>query len=116
MWPVLLLFVTLVWSAACPLASRDDLLPCVTSLLDGDHDESITSAELTAFLAAPPACVPAAWNTTGSSFLTAANIMALCDVDLDGNLTVADWAHNDSCFRSRARQTSLCRMCAHCGA
>ncbi len=149
MFLFVVLLVGLAWaggppvsSKPCPPASRDMLLTCLSTVLDTDHDDVITTAELDTFLAAQPTltrdagaqrpltaslkgietplrgvstiiCLPAGWT---DSFLTSSAIMTLCDVDLSGNLTLDDWNSPSSCISTRSRQTALCNMCRHCGA
>lgn len=97
-------------SFICPLLFRDDLLPCVTQM-DLNQDDVVTEAEIDTFYAAHSACLT-------SDFLnavTGAQTIAQCDIDLDGNLTLADWNAPTGCFQQRSRQMILCQACNKCG-
>jgi len=93
----------------CPLALRDDLLPCVEQM-DGDQDGTITEAELDAFYAAHSSCLPSSFVAS----VTGADTITQCDMDSSGNLTIADWNHANGCFQKRSRQMILCQACNKC--
>lgn len=94
----------------CPLDTRNQLLPCVEAM-DGNADGNITATEIDTFMLGHSGCIPAAVR----GVLTGANIMTLCDVDLDGYLTLADWNAANGCIQARSRQMALCRACERCG-
>lgn len=94
----------------CPVGSRNQLLNCVGAM-DGLDDGVITVSEIDTFMAAHTDCIPAAVR----DYLTGANIVAACDTDSSGNLTIDDWDAPTGCFQLRSRQLSLCRMCDRCG-
>jgi len=93
----------------CPLALRDDLLPCVEQM-DGDHDGTITETELDAFYAAHSSCLPSSFLSS----VTGADTITICDRDGSGNLTLADWNDAGGCFQKRSRQMVLCQACNKC--
>lgn len=110
-------FPVTVWSGfsmlpgrTCPLATRDQLLACV-SQMDANADDSITPEEIDAFTTAHAECIPTAVRT----ILTGANVITLCDTNADGNLTAADWSAPTGCIKARSRQMALCRACEKCG-
>jgi hypothetical protein len=94
----------------CPLALRDDLLPCVEQM-DGDHDGTIVESEIDAFYAAHSSCLSSSFLST----VTGATTISQCDMDGSGNLTIADWNHASGCFQKRSRQMVLCQACQKCG-
>jgi len=95
----------------CPLALRDDLLPCVTQM-DADSDGAITVSEIDAFYAANTDCLTNSFLTQ----VTGAQTITMCDTDADGNLTMTDWNSPNGCFQKRSRQNILCQACNKCGA
>ena len=103
-------FPTTIPGRNCPKYARDDLLPCVAQM-DLDLDESITETELDTFFSAHASCIPTAVRAT----LTGAAIIAQCDTNADGNLTIADWNAPTGCIHLRSRQMALCRACDKCG-
>lgn len=115
---VSLFFLALVWGGlpppipgrTCPLPSRNELLTCINQM-DLDLDGSITPEELDTFATNHASCIPTAVRAT----LTGAAIIAQCDTNADGNLTMTDWTAPTACFTLRSRQMSLCRLCDKCG-
>lgn len=118
MWVVLVVLIALaagglpsvIPGRACPLPTRNQLLPCVESM-DANLDDTITAAEIDAFMLQHASCIPNAVRTA----LTGAHIVALCDTDSSGNLTDVDWNAANGCFHLRERQMTLCRACDRCG-
>lgn len=99
----------------CPVASRDDLLQCLDTYVDTNHDSIITVEELDAFLSAQEALGAAACLPQSSDFYTHVNgtmLVELCDVNQDGNLTVTgDWDAATGCAQSYDAQLYLCQLC-----
>jgi hypothetical protein len=94
----------------CPTLVRDDLLVCL-SAMDANEDGTLTAAELDTWTAAHAACLPFSF----ASNYNGASIVAACDTDASGNLTMSDWSAGNACFALRSRQMLLCEWCVKCG-
>lgn len=103
-------FIASIPGRNCPKYARDDLLPCITQI-DANVDSIITETELDAFFTAHAYCIPTAVRAT----MTGAAIIAQCDTNADGNLTMTDWTAPTGCIHLRSRQMALCRFCDNCG-
>lgn len=94
-----LLFLTLCLGR-CPVP-RDKLLECFKQLVDYNHDNAITAAEIDLFLG----------TTTMHPHLTGAMILNMCDLTKDGVLTIADWTPPNACLRAPEKINLMCKLC-----
>lgn len=99
---------------ACPVTSRDLLLGCFSDLIDNGGDGNITVAELDAFFNGTAlTCLPT--NTEFTSNINSSYIMTLCDADMDGVLSMADFDSPNACMLSEESQFYICTACYVCG-
>jgi hypothetical protein len=87
---------------ACRTLTRDTLLSCFSQFVDTNHDDSLSSAEVGAFLTAQH--IPAQ-----------SVVMRLCDLNKDGALTSADWTNTSACVQDQAIITRACYVCVDAG-
>ena len=112
MWQLLLLvaLAALAMGRDCPTPVRDDLLICLAHV-DANEDGTLTVAELDTWIGAHSECLPA----TAPLHYSGAAIMAACDADASGNLTMTDWHAPGGCLVLPSRQRLLCDWCVKCG-
>jgi len=106
---LVVLFLVVATARTCPPTTRDDLLVCLAHV-DSNEDGTLTAEELDAWIGNHTACLPLRF----SQHYSGASIMAQCDMDVSGNLTMHDWTVEGACFTLPSRQRLLCDWCVHC--
>ncbi len=136
---MLLLTLSLMLSQAInmPTCTRDAIKACALHFVDANHDETVTVAEIDAFMGAQRALA----NGPGGSCMTrspdhffdmftGAFVMEMCDIDHDAVLTIGDWTGASNvtavpCLQQPSdggagmptiMQRYMCTLCHECGA
>lgn len=87
--------------------TSSDILQCLQTIVDTNHDGIINSTEVNTFYSSYGSIymiLPAPYN------IRANQIIPLCDTNLDGVLTIADWP--SACVNTTQSITEMCRVCA----
>ena len=98
-------------------ADRAQLRSCFEHFLDPDHTGVVTRTQLNTILvamSAPGQCIsskPAQWYIR----YTIDFLMASCDADNSGSLTVADWNSPKACLRHPDKISYVKAICRDCG-
>jgi hypothetical protein len=87
---------------ACRTLVRDDLQSCFSSLVDTNHDNSLSAAEVSTFL-------------TAQNIPAATVLMKLCDTNKDNALDSTDWSSPNACAQSQPIITRACYICVKAG-
>ncbi len=88
---------------SCKTMSRNLLLECFSSLVDIDHNNVLSVAEIASFLTGN--------NITGSEN----TLMQLCDTNADGSLDMTDWNAPNACAQSQPFIRRICNICIRAG-
>lgn len=108
---VLLLFSCCAY-AHCPVP-RNDLLNCLKNYIDKNGDDVVSKTELTALFESVEHkhCIPDFIR----SHVSPTTIMAECDINQDGLLTLDDWNNPRACVQKQNHQYYMCTLCEQCG-
>jgi hypothetical protein len=107
----MLIFIFIAISfAVCPPANRDNLIDCFRKLLDSNRDSIITVSEIDYYLRTQT-CL----SKVVTDHLSGTIIMNTCDLNRDGQLTLADWTPSNACVTVPKRVEMICNLCERCG-
>jgi len=98
------LLILLSFALSCQIKHRDDYLSCFSEKFDLNHDSIITQNEIDTVL-----------NTTIYPLTYGSNVIANCDMNNDGVLTVAgDWNNQTSCLKNYMWNLNAFLVCDIC--
>jgi hypothetical protein len=89
----------------CYTMPRESLLSCFSELVDTNHDNILTAAEVDSFTTR--CCA----NWPNSTMNPNDYLQMRCDMNWDGVLDSYDWNHRHACCRDKADIIHVCDFC-----
>lgn len=109
---MLLLFLFATATTADAPCTRERIIGCMSTWVDGDQDGKISVAEIDSFFTNRP-CGPNTLHARGVD-VVANRTEGGCDADGSGYLEEADYDDPDSCMIADALRLFLCNLCTQC--
>jgi hypothetical protein len=106
----MILLIIILFSSSYAFENRDDLLNCFRALLDHNHDDIITAADIDHFLLTEN-CLPEMYK----KYMSGQKIIDTCDTNQDYVLTKADWNTPQSCITKPNQIQYITQLCKACG-